>query len=98
MQEIYAELEKENANLNKVLDHIEDENIQNHLTEIMADDYGITDNIKAIEDIIQKYEKERLEKRRDQILIEEKQENDLEKKKQLRRELNEIIFKLVKIK
>ena len=49
----------------------------------MAEDYGITDNKKAIEDILQKYEKEKLEKRRDEILIEEKQETDLEKKKQL---------------
>ena len=98
LQEIYLELEKENANLNLVLDHMEEEAIQNHLTEIMAEDYGIVDNKKAIEDIIQKYEKERLEKRRDEILYEEKQETDIEKKKQLRKELNEIIFKLVKIK
>ena len=98
LQEIYTVLEKENANLNLVLDHIEDEDIQNHLTAIMAEDYGITDNKKAIEDILQKYEKERLEKRRDEILYEEKQETDIEKKKQLRKELNEIIFKLVKIK
>lgn len=98
LQEIYNELEKGNTNLNLVLDHMEDENIQNHLTEIMAEDYGIIDNEKAIEDIIKKYEKEKLEKRRDEILAEEKQENDIEKKKQLRKELNEIIFKLVKIK
>ena len=98
LQEIYLELEKENANLNLVLDHMEEEAIQNHLTEIMAEDYGIVDNKKAIEDIIQKYEKERLEKRRDEILYEEKQETDIDKKKQLRKELNEIIFKLVKIK
>ena len=98
LQEIYTTLEKENANLNLVLDHIEDENIKNHLTAIMAEDYGITDNKKAIEDILQKYEKEKLEKRRDEILVEEKQETDMEKKKQLRKELNEIIFKLVKIK
>ena len=98
LQEIFCELEKENANLSVVLDHIEDENIQNHLTAIMAEDYGIIDNKKAIEDILQKYEKEKLEKRRDEILIEEKQETDIEKKKQLRKELNEIIFKLVKIK
>lgn len=98
LQEIYTTLEKENANLNLVLDHIENQDIQNHLTAIMAEDYGIIDNKKAIEDILQKYEKEKLEKRRDEILIEEKQETDAEKKKQLRKELNEIIFKLVKIK
>lgn len=95
---IYEELEKENANLNIVLDHIEDEKIQNHLTEIMAEDYGIIDNQKAIQDILKKYEREKLEKRKDEILGLEKQETDPEKKKELGKELNDIILKLVKIK
>ncbi len=98
LQEIYSELEKEDPNLNSVLDHIESEEIKNHLTEIMAEDYGITDNKKAIEEIIQKYEREKLEKRRDEILLQEKQEQDIEKKRQLGKELNDIILKLVKIK
>lgn len=95
---IYLELEKGNENVSVVLNHIEDDDIQSHLTEIMAEDYGIIDNQKAIEDIVQKYQRERLEKRRDEILIQEKQETDEQKKKDLRRELNDIIFKLVKIK
>ena len=98
LKEIYIELEKDNPNVSSVLDHFEDEKIQNHLTEIMAEDYGITDNKKAIEEIIKKYEKEKLEKRRDEILLEEKQEKDQEKKKLLGKELNDIILKLVKIK
>ena len=98
LREIYTELDKENPNVNSVLDHLENEKIQNHLTEIMAEDYGITDNKKAIEEIIKKYEKEKLEKRRDEILEEEKQELDAEKKKLLGKELNDIILKLVKIK
>ena len=98
LTKIYEELEKENPNVNAVLDHIEDENIQGHLTEIMAEDYGITDNKKAIEEILQKYEREKLEKRRDELLIQEKQEMDAEKKKILGKELNDIILKLVKIK
>lgn len=98
LQYIYTELEKETANLNSILDHIDDEIIQNHFTEIMAEDYGITDVQKAISDILQKYEREKLEKRRDEILIEEENECDLERKKQLGKELNDIILKLVKIK
>ena len=98
LSEIYTELEKENPNVNAVLDHINNETIQNHLTEIMAEDYGIIDNKKAIEEILQKYEREKLEKRRDEILTEEKQEQDSEKKKILGKELNDIILKLVKIK
>ena len=42
-----------------VLDKIEDEEIKNHLTAIMAEDYGISDSndTKAIEDILRKYER-----------------------------------------
>ena len=98
VEELYKELEKENYNVMSVLDHFEDEEIQNHLTSIMAEDYGIEDNDKAIEDIFIKYEREKLEKRRDEILKQESQEQDAEKKKKLGQELNEIILKLVKIK
>ena len=97
-KQIYSELEKENANIASVLDHIEDEQIQNHLTAIMAEDYGIIDNQKALDDIFAKYEREKLEKRRDEILRQEKEEKDPDKKKKLGQELNEIILKLVKIK
>jgi len=98
IEQIYIELEKGNDNLNSVLDHIEDEDIQSHLTEIMADDYGITDNEKAIEDIVKKYKKEKLQKRRDEILQELEEEQEQEKKKILSKQLNDIIFELVKIK
>ena len=98
IDELYKELEKEDGNISTILDHLEDEEIQNHLTAIMAEDYGITDNKKAIEDIFTKYKREKLEKRRDEILKLESQEQDEEKKKKLGQELNEIILKLVKIK
>ena len=98
IQQIYSELEKENSNVSSILDHIEDDEMQNHLTEIMAEDYGITDNKKAIEDIIKKYEKEKLEQRRDEILSEIEKESAEDKKKELGKELNNIILELVKIK
>ena len=98
LEEIYVELQKENNNINSILDHIEDEQIQNHLTEIMAEDYGIADNKKAIEDIVKKYKKERLQQRRDEILLQMEKESDSDKKKDLGKELNNIIFELVKIK
>ena len=63
LKEIYNALENGNTNINSVLDHIDSEQIQSHLTEIMADDYGITDNKKAIDDLLKKYELERLFKR-----------------------------------
>ena len=97
LETIYKELEKDKGNVNSVLDYIEDDNLRNHLTEIMAEDYGITDNKKAIEDIVKKYQQEELEDRRDSILSELEQEKDAEKKKNLGKELNDIILQLVKI-
>ncbi len=98
IEELYLELEKENGNTSAVLDKLEDQQIQNHLTAIMAEDYGITDNQKAIEDILKKYEKEKLEKRRDELIRQSSMEEDAEKKRNLSKELNEIILKLVKIR
>ena len=98
LKQIYNALENGNDNISSVLDHIESEQIQSHLTEIMAEDYGITDNKKAIEDILKKYEREKLEKRRDELIKETSLEQDSEKKRKLGEELNEIILKLVKIK
>ena len=95
---LYEELEKEDSNISLVLDKIEDEEIKNHLTAIMAEDYGIIDNTKAIEDILKKYEKEKLEKRRDELILLSSSEEDSVKKKKLGKELNDIILKLVKIK
>ena len=95
---LYPELEKEDSNISLVLDKIEDEEIKNHLTAIMAEDYGITDNVKAIDDILKKYEREKLEKRRDELIMLSSTEQDQEKKKEFGKELNDIILKLVKIK
>ena len=65
---------------------------------IMAEDYGIEDIEKAIDDIIQSYEKEKLNERKIEIL--ELLENQSEEinKKDLEKELNDIIIKLAKIR
>ena len=91
-------MEKENYNINSVLDKLQDESIQSHLTAIMAEDSGITDNKKAIDDILKKYEREKLEEKRDELIKQSSLEQDKEKKKKLGEELNEIILKLAKIK
>ncbi len=98
IKELYQELEKENYNINSVLDKLQDESIQSHLTAIMAEDNGITDNKKAIDDILKKYEREKLEEKRDELIKQSSFEQDKEKKKKLGEELNEIILKLAKIK
>ena len=95
---LYEELEKEDNNISSILDRIEDEEVQNHLTAIMAEDYGITDNKKAVEDILKKYEKEKLENRRDELIKETSLEQDVEKKRKIGEELNNIILKLAKLR
>ena len=65
---------------------------------VMATDYEIEDTEKAIEDILQKYEREKLDFRKREILKQLDLEKDGEKKKQLGKELSEIIIALAKIK
>ena len=97
LKEIYSALENGNININSVLDHIESDKIQSHLTEIMADDYGITDNKKAIEDLLKKYELERLETKRDYLLKELNSEKDSDKKRYIGKELNDIVLVLSRL-
>ena len=95
--QLYIELEKQDPNINRLLDTF-DEQTQNHITMVMATDYEIEDTEKAVEDILQKYEREKLDFRKREILKKLDLENDGEMKKQLGKELSEIIIALAKIK
>ena len=53
---MYKELEKEDCNINRLIDSF-DEETQNHITMVMATDYEIDNLEKAVDDILQKYEK-----------------------------------------
>ena len=66
---------------------------------IMAEDYGIDDIEKAIDDIIQSYEKDKLNERKIEILelLENKSTEDSQKK-ELEKELSDIIIRLAKIR
>ena len=97
LKQIYEEIEKGNSNVMSVLDHTDNEEIQNHLTEIMAADYGITDNKKAVEDLLKKYELEKLENKRNSLLLALNEETDIDKKKIIGKELNDIVLILSKI-
>ena len=97
LKEIYNALENGNTNINSVLDHIDSEKIQGHLTEIMAEDYGITDNKKAIEDLLKKYELEKLESERDRLIEELNNASDSDKKRNIGKELNNIVLVLSRI-
>ena len=96
-KKVYEEFEKGNSNINAIIDNLEEEE-QNHITMIMAEDYGIEDIEKAIDDIIQSYEKEKLNDRKYEILELLENEENQDDKKSLERELSEIIIKLSKIR
>ena len=66
-QKLYEEFEKENNNINSILDNLSEEE-QNHITEILADDYEFDNIEKAIDDIMQSYEKDKLNERKLQII------------------------------
>ena len=99
-KKMYEEFEKGNSNINAILDKMNEEE-QNHITEILADDYELDDIEKAIDDVMQSYEKERLVNRKIEII--EKLENnnetiDQEEKNKLEKELTDIIIRVAKMK
>ena len=96
-EKLYEELEKKDANINKLIDGF-DEETQNHITMVMATEYEIEDVDKAIEDILSKYEKERLDNRKKEVLKQLELEQDAGKKVQLGKELSDIIIALAKIR
>ena len=96
-KKLYEELEKGNSNINSIIDMLGEEE-QSHITEIMADDYEIDNLEKAIDDIMQGYEKDKLNNRKFEILKLLEDSIDANQKKELEKELSEIIIRLAKIK
>ena len=96
-QKLYEEFEKGNSNINAIIDNLEQDE-QNQITMIMSEDYEITDIEKAIDDVVQAYEREKLNTRKFEILdlLDKNLEND--QKKELEKELGNIIIRLAKIK
>lgn len=85
LKKLYEELEKGNINTNHILDWFKEEDIINHITEIMAYDFEISDIEKAVEDLISVYEKEKLVSRRNNIikLLENNESMAIEERKLL---------------
>ncbi len=99
-EKLYEELEKGNSNINGILDELGEEE-QNHVTEILADDYEIEDVEKAIDDVLRSYEKDKLNNKKISILetLENKELNlTQEQKNKLGKELSDIINRLAKMK
>ena len=90
---------KEEENTESILNWFEDTEIINYITGILAYDFELTDINKGIEDIEKIYKKNKLIKRRDEII--EKINDKTTPKEQaleLSKELNSIIINLAKIK
>lgn len=96
-EQLYDELEKQNSNINRLIDTF-DEETKNHITMVMATDYEIENMDKAVEDILSKYEREKLNSRKLEILKQLESEQNEEEKKELGKELSNIIIALAKIK
>jgi len=99
LKKLYCELEKGNSNINSVLDTVTNEEELTHITKIMADDYNIQDIEKAIIDLINIYEKEKMINRRNTILSNlENSSLSQEERASLEKELSQLIIKLAKFK
>ena len=94
---LYEEFEKGNSNINSIIDKLSEEE-QNHVTAILAEDYGIENTEKAIDDVLKNYEKEKLNERKQEIIKLRGENLSKEEQESLLKELNEIIYRLAKIK
>ena len=96
-KKLYEEFEKGNSNINSIIDTLDQEH-QNQITMIMAEDYEIEDLEKAIDDIIQAYKRDKLNNRKLEILELLEKNSNIEEKKELEKELSNIIITLARIK
>ena len=99
LKRLYEEYSKGATNIYDAISLFSDENIINHLSEIMSEDYEISDVNKCIEDIINSYKKETIIEYRDSILKElDNQSITDEERQNLEKELNNVIIKLAQMK
>ena len=95
-QVIYEEFDKGNNNINAIIDNLGEEE-QNHITEIMAEDYGLNDNIeKAIDDVIKGNERDKLYEKREELSKLMNSDISKEQKDKILVEIMEITNKLKK--
>ena len=98
ISKIYEKYEKQITK--NILDNFQEEEIINYLSGIMADDFGIADINKCIEDLINIYNKEKLINMRNTIIkkLENSDNMNADEIKNLEKELNDVILKLAKVK
>ena len=89
-----------NDKFTDIISLFEEQDVVNYLSGIMAEDFGISDLNKCIEDLLSLYNKEKLINTRNSIIKElENTENKTQEEiKKLEIELNDVILKLAKVK
>ena len=94
-KKLYEETKK--GNINNILDLFDEEDLINHITYIMANEWDISNTEKAIDDIINKFTKEKMITRKSEIL-KALLDNEIteEEKLKLEEELKSISRKLTK--
>lgn len=99
IKKLYEEIEKGNSNTNNVIDWFEEQETVNYLSWILAYDFEIGEVEKCIEDVINAYQKEKLIRKRNEVIKKlEDKGISVEEGKELEKELNNIIISLAKIK
>lgn len=98
ISKIYEQYSKESYG--NILDKFEEENVINYLSGIMAEDFGVSDINKCIEDIINIYNKEKLVNMRNSIIKKLENTNGMaeEEVRNLEKMLNDVIIKLARVK
>ena len=94
IKRLYEEYEKGNSNINNVINSFcDDEEALSRLTEVMADEYKIEDDEKAIKNVINTYKIEKLDNRK-QELIEKQQTPGISEEEQIKiiQEINTILI------
>ena len=93
--ELYAQGKTSN-----ILDSFDDEETINYLSGIMAEDFGISDINKCIEDLLTTYNKEKLVNKRNEIIKKLENTDNMTKEEihELEEKLNDVILKLAKVK
>ncbi len=89
--------QKEIGNINNILDLFDEDELINHITYIMSNDWDINDTEKAIDDILNKFSKEKMINRKTEILKKLTSEKlSKEEMIQLEEELKSISKKITK--
>ena len=94
---IYEQYSK--GKFNDVLGIFEEQEIVNYLSGIMAEDFGITDLNKCIEDLLNIYNKEKLINARNKLMreLESADKSNVSLVSEIETKLNEVIMKIAKL-